>query len=74
MLPSVIETPRNSNKGGPIRPLVVSLLGAAAVAAGVLLIRQKGPEPEAKPGVGSMLAGESRPGTISLERIRELGY
>ncbi len=55
-----------------IRTLVVSLLGVAAVAAGLVLIRQKGPEPQVR--IRDMHAGESLPGTISLEKLRELGY
>jgi len=57
--------------GGAIRTLVVSLLGAAAVAAGLVLIRQqKLPDPQ----IRDVHAGESQPGTISLEKLRELGY
>ena len=57
---------------GPIRTFIVSLLGAAALAAGLVLIRHKGPE--APQLVREAHAGESQPGTISLERLRELGY
>jgi hypothetical protein len=56
----------------PIRTLLVSLLGAAALAAGYVLITQKGPEP--LPRFRDSHAGERQPGTISLERLRELGY
>ena len=58
--------------GGPIRTLFVSLLGAAALVAGLVLLNQKGPEP--LPKKRDSHAGESQPGTISLERLRELGY
>ena len=59
--------------GGAIRTLVVSLLGAAAVAAGLVLIRQqKLPDPQLQ--IRDVHAGESQPGTISLEKLRELGY
>ena len=57
--------------GGRIRTFVVSLLGVAAVAAGLVLIRQK-PEPQLR--MRDVHAGESQPGTISLEKLRELGY
>jgi hypothetical protein len=56
----------------PIRTLVVSLLGVAAVTAGVLLCRQQ--KLFTAPGLKEVPAGESMPATISLERLRELGY
>jgi hypothetical protein len=55
-----------------IRTLLVSLLGAAALAAGFVLIRQTTPQPLPRYRDGH--AGESEPGTISLERLRSLGY
>ena len=55
----------------PIRTFVVSLIGAAAVATGLLLIRQNRLGEYARREVPS---GESLPGMISLERMRELGY
>jgi hypothetical protein len=55
-----------------IRTLLVSLLGAAALAAGFVLIRQTAPQPLPRTREGH--AGENEPGTISLERIRALGY
>lgn len=58
--------------GGLIRTLLVSLLGAAALAAGYVLISQRGTE--ALSGPRDSHAGERMPGTISLERLRELGY
>ena len=57
---------------GTIRTLAVSIVSAAAVAAGVLLIRQRGEEVEANPE-NIVPAGETVPGTISLDRVRELG-
>jgi hypothetical protein len=55
-----------------IRSFTVGLLGAAALAAGLLLVRQqKEPETE-RPS--SVPAGETQPATISLDRIRALGY
>lgn len=55
-----------------IRTLLVSLLGAAALAAGFVLIRQTSPQP--LPRYQDSHAGENEPGTISLERLRALGY
>jgi hypothetical protein len=54
--------------------LTVGLLGAAAVAAGLLLIRQhRAPStPEATPD-DAVPAGETRPVTLSLERLRAGG-
>ena len=48
-----------------------SLLGAAALAAGLLLIRQQ--KQEELRVAGELAPGESVPGEISLERLRELG-
>lgn len=57
----------------PMRNFTVGLLGAAALAAGLMLVRAQVREPEAeRPRV--VPAGETQPATISLERIRELGY
>ena len=56
----------------PIRALVVSLVGAAALTAGLVLIRQQRQVEE--PRVKEIPAGETVPGSISLERLRELGY
>ena len=72
MLNARSRKPPYNGLGGHIRTLVVSLLGVAAVAAGLVLIRQKGPEPQL--GIRDVHAGESHPGTISLEKLRELGY
>ena len=54
-----------------IRKVTYSLLGAAALAAGLLLIRQQKPD-EVKLA-GELAPGESVPSEISLERLRELG-
>jgi hypothetical protein len=58
--------------GVSVRTLTVSLLGAAAIAASLVLLRQQKPELPRQPRVTP--AGETVPGTISLERLRELGY
>ena len=56
-----------------MRTLTVSLLGAAAIAASLVLLRQqRQPEAPRQPRVTP--AGETVPGTISLERLRESGY
>ena len=57
-----------------MRTLTVGLLGAAALAAGLLLVRQQRLVPEQLEGPKEVPAGESHPGQISLERIRALGY
>ena len=55
-----------------IRSFAIGLLGAAALAAGLMLVRQQ-KEPETdRPS--SVPAGETQPATISLDRIRALGY
>jgi hypothetical protein len=54
-----------------MKKLAIGLLGAAAVATTVLLVRQQkdldGRDPRLVP------AGETKPAELSLERIRELG-
>ena len=55
-----------------IRSFTVGLLGAAALAAGLLLVRQQKDPDRERPS--SVPAGETQPATISLERIRALGY
>ena len=57
-----------------MRNLTIGLIGAAALAAGLLLIRQPREEDAALPRAKDTPAGESLPGTISLDRIRALGY
>lgn len=56
----------------PIRTLVVGLVGVAAFTAGLVFIRQQ--KQVVLPRLGVVPAGESMPATISLERLRELGY
>ena len=52
-----------------IRKLTLGLVGAAAVAAGLLLMRQqKQTQPK-----GALAEAESASATIPLERMRELG-
>lgn len=62
------------NAGGIIRKITVSLIGTAALAAGLVLIRQGGvrPAPETAT-VEEVPPGEEVPGQIRLERLRELG-
>ena len=55
-----------------MRPLTAGILGAAALAAGLLLVRQVRDEDATPPRLTP--AGETQPATISLERIRSLGY
>ncbi len=55
----------------PMRTLTFSLIGAAALAAGVLLVRQQKLVEDERPKV--VPAGETVPAVISLERLRELG-
>lgn len=56
-----------------MRTLAVSLLGAAAVAASLMLLKQQRDE-EARPQPRVVPPGESMPGAISLDRLRELGF
>ncbi|MDH3424613.1 MAG: hypothetical protein OEN00_16575 [Gemmatimonadota bacterium] len=54
-----------------MRSFAIGLLGAAALATTILLVRQ---QKEETPNDSRLIpAGESQPTTISLERIRELG-
>lgn len=56
-----------------MRALTVGLIGAAALVAGLLIVREvQDPERSHRPTV--IPAGESEPATISLERIRARGY
>ena len=50
----------------------MSLLSAAALAAGILLMRQQKQDDAERPK--AVPAGETIPAHISLEKIRELGY
>ena len=54
-----------------MRTLTYSLLGAAALAAGLLLVRQQKLVEDERPKL--VPAGETVPANISLERLRELG-
>lgn len=56
-----------------MRALTVGLIGAAALAAGLLIVREV-QDPERSPRPREIPAGESQPATISLERIRAQGY
>ena len=56
---------------GNIRKVTYSLLGAVALAAGLLLIRQQ--KQEDLKVAGELAPGEAVPSEISLERLRELG-
>jgi len=54
-----------------MRTLTYSLLGAAALAAGLILVRQQKLVEDERPKI--VPAGETVPATISLEKLRELG-
>lgn len=54
-----------------MKSFAIGLLGAAALATTILLVRQQR-EPTLKES-RLIPAGESQPTTISLERIREMG-
>ena len=56
-----------------MRVITVGLISAAALAAGLLLVREARDEIQA-PRARDIPAGETQPATISLDRIRELGY
>ena len=61
----------NPNPGGPIRTFIVSLLGAAALTAGIFVFRhQREADTELKKQIP---AGENTARTVSLEKLRELG-
>lgn len=66
----VEDSPERTGEGS-IRKVTYSLLGAAALAAGLLLIRQQ--KQEDLVVAGEPAPGESVPSEISLERLRELG-
>lgn len=59
------------NRGGAIRAFIVSLLGAAALTVGILVLRHQ-KEMETVPK-GRIPAGEKTARIASLERLRELG-
>jgi len=54
-----------------MKSFALGLLGAAALATTILLVRQTKDATQDQPRV--IPAGESQPSTISLERIREAG-
>lgn len=54
-----------------MKSFAIGLLGAAALATTILLVRQQKEVQRAETRL--IPAGESQPSTISLERIRELG-
>lgn len=56
-----------------MRLFTAGILGAAALAAGLLVVRQVKEVAEARLP-RAVPAGETLPATISLERIRALGY
>lgn len=56
-----------------MRALTVGLIGAAALAAGLLLVREVRDD-ERAPRARDVPAGETHPATISLDRIRAQGY
>ena len=60
---------QNPNKEATIRKLMLGIVGAAAVAASVLLMRQQ-KQSQPKEAVAE---AESATGAITLERMRELG-
>jgi len=69
---------RTLNPGGTIRTFIVSLLGAAALTAGILVLKhQRETEVESKGqirfGADQIPAGEKTVRIASLERLRELG-
>lgn len=66
-----IATGRNA--GGVIRKISVSLLGTAALAAGLIFLRGND-RPEAETvTVDEVPPGETVPGQIKLDKLRELG-
>ena len=69
----VLQEPAKSfYQEASIRTLIVSIVGVAAFTAGLVLFRQQ--KQVGAPVVKQVPAGESLPGTISLERMRESGY
>ena len=57
-----------------MRTITAGLVGVAAVAASLVLLRQPRQVPTTPERVQQVPAGEKIPGRISLERLRELGY
>ena len=56
-----------------MRALTVGLIGAAALVAGILIVREIRAGDDT-PRSRELRAGESEPSYLSLERIRKLGY
>jgi hypothetical protein len=59
--------------GGPIRTFIVSLLGAATLTAGLLLIRQQREAEAQADSTKQIPAGEGTARVVTLDRLRELG-
>ena len=55
-----------------IRAFIVSLIGAAAVVTGLVILRQQKQVDHTR--VGEIPAGETVPSDLSLERLRASGY
>jgi hypothetical protein len=64
--------PCPETREGPIRTIAVSLIGAAAVAAGVVLLRGDR-DSDTDTSVRKVPQGESVPAPIVLERLRRAG-
>ncbi len=72
-LPDKVKWAGHPKLGGLIRTFFVSLLGAATLTAGLLLIRQQR-EVEAELEVKKQIpAGERTARVVDLDRLRELG-
>jgi len=56
-----------------MRALTVGLIGAAALVAGILIVREIRSDDDS-PRSRELRAGETEPSFLSLERIRSLGY
>jgi hypothetical protein len=56
-----------------MRPLTVGLIGAVALVAGILIVREIRAADDA-PRSRELRAGEREPSNLSLDRIRSLGY
>jgi hypothetical protein len=67
-----VKVARILDPGGTIRKFIVSLLGAATLTAGLLIVRQHQKVTEAE-AQSQIPAGEKPSRDISLQRLRELG-
>ena len=56
-----------------MRPITVGIIGAAALVVGILIVREIRAVEEA-PRPRELRAGELDPTSLSLDRIRSLGY